>query len=380
MKLRIDLTALAAAVADAARALPARPPIPVLAGLKLEATAGELTIVGYDYDVCTRAALPADVSLAGSALVSGRLLADITRTVKGKNTVDLELDGSRLILTTGTLRYTLHTLPLEEYPSLPTTSETNGTVAGSEFAKAVAQVAIAAGRDDTLPVLTGIQVAITPDGKATLSSTDRYRFAVRRLNFAAHSPCTTTALLPAKGITDTVKALAEADRIDVTLPDDQGIVTVSGPTRSTTMRALDGKLPDPANLWPKEDDVTATAIVDSQALTAAVKRVALVTTRGIPVRLDFTPGALTLSANGSDNAQARDRVDADFTTKTGAPFTIAFNPSFLLDGLTAIATPAVTLRMTTPTKPALITSANSDGTSAADDALTYLLMPIRQAT
>jgi DNA polymerase-3 subunit beta len=325
--------------------------------------------------VSAQAGLAADITKAGSVLVPGRLLSDITRTVKGKNPIDLELVGPRLVLTSGSTRYTLHTLPLEEYPSLPKLGDASGTAAGRGLAHAVAQVAVAAGRDDTLPVLTGIHLTVA-DGKLTLAATDRYRFAVRTIDFTSTSDITEgQAAIPAKALLDSAKMLADAEQVELALPTSQGVFGMAGPSRSTTMRALEGQLPAYKNLWPTEFE--ATAVVDGEELTAAVKRVALVAERGQPVQLNFGQGALSLSAGSSDDAQARDRIDAAFDTVTGAPLTIAFSPAFLLDGLGAIDADAIKFSIVGPTKPALITGATTDGDDLGDDALDYLLMPIR---
>lgn len=169
--------------------------------------------------------------------------------------------------------------------------------------------------------------------------------------------------------------LADAEQVELALPTSQGVFGMAGPSRSTTMRALEGQLPAYQNLWPTEFE--ATAVVDSEELTAAVKRVALVAERGQPVQLNFGQGALSLSAGSSDDAHARDRIDAAFHTETGAPLTIAFNPAFLLDGLGAIDADAIKFSIVGPTKPALITGATKDGSDLGDDVLDYLLMPIR---
>ncbi|WP_329583661.1 DNA polymerase III subunit beta [Streptomyces sp. NBC_01361] len=375
MKLCLEPALFAAAVADAARALPARPPAPVLAGLKLEAAAGQLTVAAFNYEVSAQAALPADIATAGSVVVPGRLLSDITRTVKGHDLLDLELEGSRLVLTSGSTRYTMNTLPLEEYPSLPKLGEASGTAAGADLAQAVAQVAVASGNDDTLPILTGIHLTVAGT-KLTLAATDRYRFAVRSITWTPTSDTTEgQALIPAKALLDSAKMLAAAEQIDLSLPTSQGVFGVAGPTRSTTMRALDGKLPAYQSLWPTEFE--ATAIVNSGDLTAAVKRVALVAERNQPIHLHFSQGALSLTAGNSDEAQARDHVDADFTTETGAPLTVAFNPAFLLDGLDALNTDSIKFAIVSPTKPALLTGITANGDDEDDDALNYLLMPIR---
>ena len=375
MKLRIDHALFAAAVADAARALPARPPTPVLAGLKLEAAAGQLTVAAFDYEVSAQATLPADIAEAGSVVVPGRLLSDITRMAKGANPVELELTGTRLLLSSGSTRYTLHTLPLEEYPSLPKLGDVSGTVAGLDLAHAVTQVAIAAGRDETLPVLTGIHLTVA-DGKLSFAATDRYRFAVRSIDWTSQSDTPEgQAAIPAKALLDSAKMLTDAEQVELSLPADQGVFGMAGPARSITMRPLEGSLPDHKKLWPTE--AQATALVSSDALTAAVKRVALVAQRGHAVELHFGQSALTLTAGSNDEAQARDQVDAAFDTVTGAPLTIAFNPAFLLDGLNAIGADTIKIAIVDRSKPALLSGADRNGTDLGADALHYLLMPIR---
>ncbi|WP_411107352.1 DNA polymerase III subunit beta [Streptomyces sp. cmx-4-9] len=373
MKLRTDLAPLAAAVTDAARALPARPPVPVLAAIRLEATAGTLAVAAFDYETSAQATVDAEVTTPGTVLVSGRLLADITRTVKGIHPVDLELEGARLVLTSGRTRYTLHTLPLEEYPTLPRPAAASGTVAGPALAEAIHQVATAAGRDDALPILTGIQAEITDD-TITFAATDRYRFALRPIPWtpAAATGATTQTTIPAKSLAEAAKILATDDQVHLTLPASHGVLGLAGRTRTLTLRAMDGQLPDHKGLWPS--DFTATADLDAAELADAVKRMALVAERGHPVKLHLTDGALALSAGTADDASARDQVTATTDLLTGAPVTIAFNPGYLLDGITALKTDRIRLQIVNPVKPALLVPTDEDPT-----ALRYLIMPIRQS-
>ncbi|MEU2454806.1 DNA polymerase III subunit beta [Streptomyces sp. NPDC012765] len=373
MKLRTDLAPLAAAVTDAARALPARPPVPVLAAIRLEAATGALTVAAFDYETSAQATVDAEVTTPGTVLVSGRLLADITRTVKGSHPVDLELDGARLVLTSGRTRYTLHTLPLEEYPTLPRTAEASGTVAGPALAEAIHQVATAAGRDDALPILTGIQAEITDDS-ITFAATDRYRFALRPIAWTPAAPtgATIQTTIAAKALSEAAKILATDDQVHLTLPAAHGVLGLSGRTRTLTLRAMEGQLPDHKGLWPT--DFTATADLDAADLADAVKRMALVAERGHPVKLHLTDGALALSAGSTDDASARDRVTATTDLLTGAPVTIAFNPGYLLDGVTALKTDRIRMQIVSPVKPALLVPTDEDPT-----ALRYLIMPIRQS-
>ncbi len=177
MKLRVERDVLADSVAWAARTLPSRPSLPVLAGLVLTATDGGLQLSSFDYEVSGRVDISADVTTEGTSLVSGRLLADIARSLPPAP-VTIESEGTRISITCGRSSFTLPTLPVEDYPQLPVMPTTSGSVPGPAFAAAVAQVAIAAGRDDTLPTLTGIRMEIE-GASIVLAATDRYRLAVR---------------------------------------------------------------------------------------------------------------------------------------------------------------------------------------------------------
>ncbi|MFI9204222.1 DNA polymerase III subunit beta [Streptomyces sp. NPDC053048] len=373
MKIRVERDVLAEAVAWAARSLPARPPVPVLAGLLLKAEEGSLSLSGFDYEVSARVSVEADVEEDGTVLVSGRLLADICRALPNRP-VEISTDGVRVTVVCGSSRFTLHTLPVEEYPALPQMPTATGTVPGEVFASAVAQVAIAAGRDDTLPVLTGVRIEIEGD-TVTLASTDRYRFAVREFMWKPETPDTSAvALVPAKTLLDTAKSLSGGETVSLALSGSgagEGLIGFEGAGRRTTTRLLEGDLPKYRTLFPTE--FNSVAVIETAPFVEAVKRVALVAERNTPVRLSFEQGVLILEAGSSDDAQAVERVDAQLE---GDDISIAFNPGFLLEGLSAIDSPVAQLSFTTSTKPALL-SGKPAVDAEADDAYKYLIMPVR---
>ncbi|MDT9690858.1 DNA polymerase III subunit beta [Streptomyces sp. P9(2023)] len=373
MKIRVERDVLAEAVAWVARSLPARPPAPVLAGLLLKAEDGALSFSSFDYEVSARVSVEAEVEEDGTVLVSGRLLADICRALPNRP-VEISTDGVRATVVCGSSRFTLHTLPVEEYPALPEMPTATGTVPGEVFASAAAQVAIAAGRDDTLPVLTGVRIEIEGD-TVTLASTDRYRFAVREFLWKPESPdASAVALVPAKTLLDTAKALTSGDTVTLALSGSgkgEGLIGFEGAGRRTTTRLLEGDLPKYRTLFPTE--FNSIAVIETAPFVEAVKRVALVAERNTPVRLSFEQGVLILEAGSSDDAQAVERVDAQLD---GDDISIAFNPTFLLDGLSAIDSPVAQLSFTTSTKPALL-SGRPAVDAEADEAYKYLIMPVR---
>ena len=380
MQIVVERDVFADAVAWTARALPARPTVPVLAGMRLSAGEDELTLSSFDYDVSALAKLPVDTQSPGSALVSGRLLAEISRSLPGRP-VQITSEGGRAVLTCGSATFNLLTMPEEEYPALPEMPPAAGTVGSDAFATAVSQTAVAAGRDDTLPSLTGVRIEIE-DETLTLISTDRYRLAVRELRWTPARPGLSAAVLvPARALTDTARSLTSAAEVAVALalpgdeasagphPGGDGMIGFEAGGRRTTTRLLSGEFPRYRALLPS--NVNATAEVSTSVLAEAVRRVALVAERNTAVRLSFTQGQVTLEAGTSDEAQADEVIEA---TLDGDDLMIAFNPNYLLDGLTAMDSDTTRIAFTEPGKPALLTG--KPGPDGTPD-YRYLLMPFR---
>ncbi len=386
MKFRVDRDVFADAVAWAARSLPVRPSAPVLAGLLIEAghgTDGGLVLSSFDYETSCRATLTAEVSDEGAALVSGRLLADICRSLPAKP-VDITLDGSRVSLTCGSARFSLQTMPVEDYPSIPSMPAATGTVPSEAFAHAVSQAVTAAGRDDMLPVLTGVRLEIEGDTIALLA-TDRFRLAQRELAWSPGQPdASLAALVPAKVLGDTAKSLTAGPEVTIALSasgSGEGLIGFegSGPggVRRTTTRLLDGEFPKVRSLFPSER--LTIAKLDKASLIESLKRVSLVAERNTAVQLAFKDGVLTLDAGSGDEAQASESVEAQIE---GDDLVTGFNPQFLLDGLGAIDEAVVELAFTQASKPVVITgtadeSAAGQGATGAAGSFRYLLMPRR---
>jgi DNA polymerase-3 subunit beta len=376
MRFRVERDVLADAVTWTARSLPTRPPVPVLAGVRIEADrTGTIQLSSFDYEVSARSQIPADVSEPGTVLVSGRLLAEISRALPDKP-VDVTLDGTKVVVTCGASRFTLLTMPVEDYPNLPVMPPTTGTVDGDSLTHAVAQVSVAASRDDTLPLLTGVRVEIEGE-RVTLLATDRYRLALRELTWKPSTPdVSTVALVRARTLTDAAKSLGSAGEVTVALSTGAGVdlIGFEAAGRQTTSLLVDGDYPAVRRLFPDETPIHA--IVSTHALAEAAKRVALVAERNTPIRLSFTDGQVVLDAGQGDDAQASEALES---TLVGEPISVAFNPQFLLDGLGALDTAFVRLSFTHPNKPVEFTGQDSlDGDDNQD--YRYLLVPIRFAS
>lgn len=373
MKFRVERDALADAVAWTAKSLPNRPPVPVLAGVLLRVGDGRLEVSGFDYEVSSQVGVDIQADADGTILVSGRLLAEITRALPAKP-VDLATDGSRVEITCGSARFTLPTMPVEDYPTLPEMPGGVGTVDSAGFASAVAQVAVAAGRDDTLPMLTGVRLELE-QSTMTMIATDRYRLAIRELPWRPDSSeISTAALVPARTLAETAKTLGSlGGEVTLAMSDTgmgEGLIGFAGGGRRTTSRLLNDDFPKVKSIIP--DSYAAVAKMGVAPLTEVVKRVSLVAERNTPVRLSFSDDGLIVEAGGSEDARASEAMECEYE---GESMTIAFNPSFLLDALGVLEQPTAVLSFNDPKKPAVMSAANADG--EVQGGYQHALMPVR---
>lgn len=372
MKFTVERDALIDAINWVARSLSSRPNITSLLGIVIDVT-DTITLTGSDLETSTKATFHAEISETGKVLVPGRLLAEISRSLPQKPITFL-LEGTRVLVTAGTAKFTLPTLSLSDYPTLPEIPETAGIIESDIFATAVNQVAVAAGRDDSLPTLTGVFVEIV--GKTiTLAATDRYRLAVKEITWQPkNETIETSTLLRARTLADAAKSLANSSEVIFALSPleaKEKLVGFVSHEKTMTSRTLDGSFPPFKHLLPQQS--TAQAIIEVSTLLDSVRRVALVTDKTVPLRLIFSENSLLLEAGAGEEAQATEELNIEYA---GEEINIAFNPTFLTDGLQAINSPYVHIAFTGEKKPAVLTGKNElDG--EIDNSYKYLLMPMR---
>lgn len=386
LSFRVANEDFADAVMWVARSLPAKPTQPVLRALVITADDAGLELAGFDYEISTRAHVAAEVIQEGRVAVAGKLISDIVKMLPRKQ-VEVEVKGTKMLLSCGSTRFELPVIPLDDYPQLPTMPEVTGTIDPDLFVEAVSQVTAAAGRDDTLPMLTGVHMEIE-GSTIRLAATDRFRLAVRTLEWEPVNPnVTANLLIPAKSLQENAATLGSpTDPIEIAVGagDNVGADGLFGlhvGDRQTTTRLLDAEFPNITPLLPKSH--TSIASVDIETLKMAIKRTKLVAENNAPVRLEFSPNRAIVSAGGTDSGRAEEDIEAAFTGRD--TFLTAFNPSFLTDGLNVVRTDRVVFGFTEPSRPAIlipdpqdIPEASEDGTFPTPDTLfTYLLMPVR---
>ncbi len=375
VKFQVNRDVFSEAVSFAVKLLPQRTTLPILSGILVRADGSTVTLSSFDYEVSAQTSITADVTENGTVLVSGRLLAEIASRLPNAP-VEFSTDDGKIAVRCGSARFTLSSMPVEEYPSLPVVDGDAGVLPGDAFSDAVGQVSVAASRDDVTPVITGVQLEIA-DNRLSLVATDRYRVAVREIDWESSAVSEgVTALVPARTLSEIGKIFAHAGTVTVTIVSggDRELIAFSADQKTVTSLLIKGNFPPVKRLFP--ETVDNYAVMNTAELIEATRRVQLVLERDAALRYSFSDDGVTLEAIGSENAQASETIDAHLT---GGDTTVSLKPQFLIDGLSAVHSEFVRISFTktdNPNKPGpvLITSQSSKDQPGSDN-YRYLLQP-----
>jgi DNA polymerase III subunit beta len=361
VKFRCDRDVLSEAMQIVQRGVSSPPGIPALTGVLLEAEGdGRLTLTTTDLEVSARLSVDVSVQEPGVALVPARLVGD---TVKSLSSAPVEFDTDASVARIRCAAYegSLRLLPAEDFPG---SQEPSGVRVGADataFAEAVGQVARGASRDEARPVLTGVLVEVNREG-VVLAATDSYRLAVRELVATADGEA--KAIVPERALTEAGRAATTDEKGTVEIVVDDAQVSFRAGALTLTSRLIEGEFPNFRQLLPDTHESRLT--VSRQQLLDAVRRVGLLARDTTPVRLEFNALGVKLSSSSPDLGQAVETVEARYE---GEDLTAAFNPQYLIDGLTAATGEMVRLDVRDGLKPGVV---RGDG-----DEFTYLVMPVR---
>jgi DNA polymerase-3 subunit beta len=375
LKFQVNKDVLSEAVSFAVRLLPQRTTLPILGGILIEADANALRLSVFDYEVSAQAEIVAKVETSGRVLVSGRLLSEIASKLPNAP-VEFATDGTKVTVSCGSTKFSLLTMPVEEYPTLPEIPLLSGTISGEAFANAVGQIAVAASKDDVTPVLTGVQIEAS---EKTLSfvATDRYRVALCEAAWNGSKDADgSVALVPARTLQEVAKTFGNQGDIQISIAktDDREMIAFKANNRSVTSLLLKGNFPPVKSLFPA--DIENYAVVATQDLIDSTRRVSLVLEREAPLRYSFDDGKVSMEATGNETAQASENISAELE---GKEIVVSLKPQFLIDGLAGVHSEFVKIAFTNnenPNKPGpvLISSHGSKEKTAADS-YRYLLQP-----
>ena len=375
MKFQVNKDVLSDAVSFAVRLLPQRTTLPILGGILIEADANALRLSVFDYEVSAQAEIVAKVETSGRVLVSGRLLSEIASKLPNAP-VDFTTDGSKVVVSCGSTKFSLLTMPVEEYPTLPEIPAISGTITGEAFQNAVHQVAVAASKDDVTPVLTGVQLEA---GEKSISfvATDRYRVALREAAWQSNpAGVGAVALVPARTLQEVAKTFGNQGEISISITksDEREMIAFKANNRSVTSLLLKGNFPPVKSLFP--DNIENYAVIATQDLIDSTRRVSLVLERESPLRYSFDEGAVSLEATGNETAQASENISAELE---GKEIVVSLKPQFLIDGLAGVHSEFVKIAFTNndnPNKPGpVLISSHGSKEKTDSDSYRYLLQP-----
>jgi DNA polymerase-3 subunit beta len=364
VKFRCEREILAEAFTTAGRAATSRTgTLPVLSGLRLDVTDGELQVTGTDLELTIQRTVPVHADVTGSAVVPARLVADIVRALPA-GAVEVSLSSDELAISSGRSQFSVRPLSLGDYPAQITSDAEPVTLSAKQVSSALRQVVRAASTDDARAVLTGVQLSASDTG-VKLVATDSYRLAMRDLPQTSLLAAGQHVLVPSRALAELQRILPDTADAELTVRfGAREAVFETGDTRLTT-RLIEGDYPNVQNLLPSSYPNLLT--VGREPLLEALRRVKILAQDSTPVRLALGGPTLQLTAITQDVGNAAEELDAAYE---GTEMTVAFNPDYLAAGLDAVEGDEVTLSTMDPMKPAVLRGVGHD------DYL-YLLMPVR---
>jgi DNA polymerase III subunit beta len=365
VKLSLPTSELLTQLQTTTRVASTRSAVPALSGVLIAADGtGELRAT--DTEVGLRVPLQAEIERSGTAVLPARLLLDVVRSLSDDE-VSLELRSAEqdVELICGSATFHLRTLRAEDFPSLPEPSpETRIALPAAAFVETVQRVARSASRDETRPVLTGILMSASGQ-ELRMVATDSYRLSVKETALQAPLSGSLEANVPARALQELARIAQQvpADSLAVSVGQNQVVFELGDTILSS--RLIDGQFPNYRQLLP--ESVEHELRLASAELTDVVRRISLLAQKNAPLRLSFSEGTLTVSAQTPDVGEASEAIPVPFG---GEPFEIGFNPEFLRDGLESIESDELVLKLISPLRPGLIESPDTGD-------FVYLIMPIR---
>src|SRR3954447_16603603 len=379
MKVSTSRAALFTELQTVTRAASTRSAVQALSGVQLSAKGGAIELRATDMEIGLRVPLEGEIVRDGAVVLPARLLVDVVRALPG-DSVSLELRASEqdVEIVAGSATFHIRTLRLEDFPPFPIGTrrledsppfpkpEGDGRVEvlGPAFVETVLKVARSASRDETRPVLTGILVSAS-ESDLRMVATDSYRLSVKETKLESPLQGSFEANVPARALQELTRIVqtTEAESLSVSVRTNQVIFEAGGVVLSS--RLIDGQFPNYRQLLP--DAYEHELPLAGTEITEVVRRISLLAQKNAPLRLAFAEGELTVWARPPDVGGAQESLPVP---SQGEPLEIGFNPEFLRDGLEAVESGDVVLKLISPLRPGLIEAADGSG-------FQYLLMPIR---
>jgi DNA polymerase-3 subunit beta len=365
MKFSISCDQFVASLGVAARGVSTRSAIQTLSGVLVRAEGGRVELQATDMELGIRVSAPAQAERDGEAVVPGRLLLDVVRSLP-KDDLSFEYRSSQqdVELVSGTAKFHLRTLPREDFPKLPEPGGSTMRVPSRAFVETINRVARSASRDETRPHLTGVLVSASGQ-ELRMVATDSYRLSVKETSLEQPLDGELEANVPARTLQELgrIAGTEEEGEIEIAALENQVVFSVGDTVLSS--RLVEGRFPNYRQLLPETFEHELR--LSTAELLEVVRRISLLAQKNAPLRMAFSDGALEVSAQTPDVGEASESLPVPFK---GEPLEIGFNPEFLRDGLESAESAELVLKLISPLRPGLVQSGDDGG-------FTYLVMPIR---
>ena len=367
MKLSLSTAELLTQLQTTTRVASTRSAVQALSGVMISAAAdSKPELRATDMEIGLRVPLTAEIARPGSVVLPARLLLDVIRSLPSQElTMELRSAEQDVELICGPSTFHLRTLRTEDFPTLPSPSgETRVALPAEAVVQTIARVARSASRDETRPVLTGILMSAAAQ-ELRMVATDSYRLSVKQTALDSPLEGSLEANVPARALQELVRIAQQtpSDSLAVSVGQNQAIFELGDVLLST--RLIDGQFPNYRQLLP--ESVEHELRLSTAEITDVVRRISLLAQKNAPLRLSFSEGTLTVSAQTPDVGEASEALPVPFH---GEPFEIGFNPEFLRDGLESVESEELLLKLISPLRPGLIESPDTGD-------FVYLIMPIR---
>jgi len=365
MRFTLQREAFLKPLAQVVNVVERRQTLPVLANFLVQVQNGQLSLTGTDLEVEMVSRIAVEDAQDGETTIPARKLFEIIRALPDGSRITVSQTGDKITVQAGRSRFTLATLPSNDFPSVDEVEATERVAIGEATLKElIERTAFAMAQQDVRYYLNGLLFDLRGDALRTVA-TDGHRLALCETDLAKPSGSKRQIIVPRKGVTELQRLLESGDR-EIELEVGRSHVRVKRDDVTFTSKLIDGRFPDYEAVIPIGADREVK--VDREALRASLQRAAILSNekyRGI--RVEVSPGNLKISAHNPEQEEAQEEIEADTTVSDLA---IGFNVNYLLDALSALRDEEVIIQLRDSNSSALVRESSSEKSR-------HMVMPLR---
>ena len=346
--------------------------LPILANVLIRKQGSQVELTTSDLEIQVRTTVEFDGDEGNfSSTVGARKLIDILRSMPSDQTVSLSSNASKMTLQGGKSRFTLQTLPSDDFPLVQEAADFGPafSVPQKTLKHLINQVHFAMAVHDIRYYLNGI--LFVAEGKSlTLVATDGHRLALAQADLASDIP-KQEVILPRKTVLELMRLLKDGGKdgsddqpIEMRFAGNQAKFSFSGMEFVTKL--VEGKFPDYNRVIPKNHKFRVT--LGRAPLLSSLQRAAILTSEKFKaVRLSFEPGLLSIASSNAEQEEAKEEIEIDYG---GDVIETGFNVTYLMDALQNMSQDMVSIDLNDSASSALITIPEQTG-------FKYVVMPMR---